>query len=101
MVPRTEGGDFRRDQASPRREEFCWAHLIRDFVKIAERRSDSERIGNALLAEAERMSGWWRRVRDGTLKRSTLVLDVLLAVAALGGHLKHNGEPGWITLRRG
>ena len=27
--------------------------------------------------------------------------DVLLAVAALGGHLKHNGEPGWITLRRG
>lgn len=27
--------------------------------------------------------------------------DVLLAVAALGGHLKHNGEPGWITLGRG
>jgi hypothetical protein len=27
--------------------------------------------------------------------------DVLLAVAALGGHLKHNGEPGWITLARG
>jgi hypothetical protein len=24
--------------------------------------------------------------------------DVLLAVAALGGHLKHNGEPGWRTL---
>ena len=27
--------------------------------------------------------------------------EVLLAVAALGGHLKHNGEPGWITLGRG
>lgn len=27
--------------------------------------------------------------------------DVMLAVAALGGHLKHNGEPGWITLGRG
>jgi Transposase DNA-binding/Transposase DDE domain len=27
--------------------------------------------------------------------------DVLLAVAALGGHLKSNGEPGWITLGRG
>jgi hypothetical protein len=27
--------------------------------------------------------------------------DVLLAVAALGGHLKHNGEPGWQTLARG
>jgi hypothetical protein len=27
--------------------------------------------------------------------------DVLQAVAALGGHLKHNGEPGWLTLGRG
>jgi hypothetical protein len=27
--------------------------------------------------------------------------DTLLAVAALGGHLKHNGEPGWLTLSRG
>jgi hypothetical protein len=27
--------------------------------------------------------------------------DVLLAVAALGGHIKWNGEPGWLTLSRG
>jgi hypothetical protein len=27
--------------------------------------------------------------------------DALLAVAALGGHLKRNGEPGWQTLARG
>jgi hypothetical protein len=27
--------------------------------------------------------------------------DVHLAVAALGGHLKNNGDPGWLTLRRG
>jgi hypothetical protein len=27
--------------------------------------------------------------------------DVLLSVAALGGHLKNNGEPGWIVLSRG
>jgi hypothetical protein len=27
--------------------------------------------------------------------------DALLAVAALGGHLKNNGEPGWQTLWRG
>ena len=25
----------------------------------------------------------------------------LLAVAALGGHIKNNGEPGWIVLGRG
>lgn len=53
------------------RHQFCWAHLIRDFVKIAERRTDSERIGNALLAESKRMFEWWNRVRDGTLARST------------------------------
>lgn len=29
------------------------------------------------------------------------VRDVLLAVAALGGHIKYSGDPGWITLGRG
>lgn len=27
--------------------------------------------------------------------------DVFLAIAALGGHLRNNGDPGWITLARG
>ena len=27
--------------------------------------------------------------------------DVLLAIAALGGHIKWNGEPGWLTISRG
>lgn len=27
--------------------------------------------------------------------------DVLMAVARLGGHIKNNGSPGWIILRRG
>jgi hypothetical protein len=27
--------------------------------------------------------------------------DVLLAIAALGGHIKWNGDPGWLTLGRG
>ena len=29
------------------------------------------------------------------------VRDALLAIAALGGHIKNNGEPGWIVLGRG
>lgn len=29
------------------------------------------------------------------------VRDVLLAVAALGGHIRWNGEPGWLTISRG
>jgi hypothetical protein len=27
--------------------------------------------------------------------------QALWAIAALGGHLRHNGEPGWLTLSRG
>jgi hypothetical protein len=27
--------------------------------------------------------------------------DILLAIAALGGHIKWNGEPGWLTISRG
>jgi len=79
------------------KHQFCWAHLIRDFVKIAERRCDSERIGNALLAEAARMFAWWHRVRDGTLARSTFRVkmrsvqrrvEALLAEGAAVHHFK-------------
>src|SRR5262249_35252583 len=27
--------------------------------------------------------------------------DIMLAVAALGGHIKNNGDPGWMVLGRG
>ena len=29
------------------------------------------------------------------------IFDAMLAVAALGGHLKRNGDPGWLVLGRG
>lgn len=35
------------------------------------------------------------------LPQAPTAREVLLAVAALGGHLKNNGEPGFITLGRG
>jgi len=52
-----------------RMRQVCWAHLIRDFVAIAERGGTSARIGDALLEEARRLFGWWHRVRDGDLTR--------------------------------
>lgn len=42
-----------------------------------------------------------QRVARRPLPQRPTVRDVMLAVAALGGHLKRNGEPGWITLWRG
>lgn len=35
------------------------------------------------------------------LPEKPTVRDVYLAIAALGGHIKHNGDPGWQTLGRG
>jgi hypothetical protein len=35
------------------------------------------------------------------LSDSPTVREVVYAIAALGGHLKHNGAPGWQTLARG
>ena len=40
-------------------------------------------------------------VRGRELPENPTVLDAMLSIAALGGHLKHNGLPGWQTLARG
>jgi hypothetical protein len=42
-----------------------------------------------------------RRVARKPLPKQPTARDVYLAIAALGGHLKHNGEPGWQVLGRG
>jgi len=34
-------------------------------------------------------------------KKDATVQDALYAIAGLGGHLKNNGPPGWLTLARG
>lgn len=52
------------------RRQVCWAHLIRDFKKIAEREGESKRIGWRLLVYTRRMFRLWNAVRDGTLTRA-------------------------------
>jgi hypothetical protein len=42
-----------------------------------------------------------RAMSKGRLPRHPSAEDALLAIAALGGHLKNNGPPGWIVLGRG
>jgi hypothetical protein len=39
--------------------------------------------------------------RRVTLSPSPTVAEALFAIAGLGGHLKRNGPPGWLTLTRG
>lgn len=42
-----------------------------------------------------------RAVAKKPLPQRPTVRDAMLAVAALGGHLKNNGDPGWLVLGRG
>jgi hypothetical protein len=42
-----------------------------------------------------------RTIARKPLPAAPTVLDVFLAIAALGGHIARNGPPGWQTLRKG
>lgn len=55
------------------RRQLCWAHLKRDFTRIAERTGVSGELGNALLEQQRLLFELWYRVRDGTLSPSELV----------------------------
>lgn len=42
-----------------------------------------------------------REISPKKLPRSPTVREAMLAIAELGGHLRSNGEPGWLILHRG
>ena len=42
-----------------------------------------------------------RQKNQKPLPSAPTVHDVFMAVAAIGGHLKNNGPPGWMVLSRG
>jgi len=56
--------------------QLCWAHLKRDFTKIAARTGVSEMLGGLLLKQHEKLFELWHRVRDGTLERSQFIRQV-------------------------
>ena len=60
-----------------KRRQLCWAHLKREFQKIAERSGASRQVGRDLMAQEKKLFRLWRRVRDGTLSRKEFQLLVL------------------------
>jgi transposase len=59
------------------RRQVCWAHLLRDFTKSAERSGVAGRIGEELIAYTQHMFAFWYRVRDGTLSRASFACHML------------------------
>lgn len=49
--------------------QICWAHLLRDFQGMVDRKGGGSVIGKRLLAQARLMFKWWHKVRDGTMTR--------------------------------
>jgi transposase len=52
--------------------QICWAHLRRDFQAMVDRGNAGSALGEELLRLAEDVFTQWYRVRDGTIRRSTL-----------------------------
>ena len=57
-------------------KQFCWAHLKREFTKMAERSGVSQRLGQALLEQEKKLFALWYRVRDGTKDRAAFQREV-------------------------
>src|SRR5258708_33931850 len=51
------------------RRQICWAHLIRKFAGLVERKGTGSLITRQLHGTAELIFHYWHRVRDGTMTR--------------------------------
>ena len=61
----------------------------------------SKRPGPATNALTPKQLEVLRAVAKKPLRAKPTARDAMLAVAALGGHIKNNGDPGWLVMGRG
>jgi hypothetical protein len=61
----------------------------------------TDRRAPATAALTSRQLEVLRAVARSPLPKRATARDAMLAIAALGGHLKSNGDPGWLVLGRG
>jgi transposase len=69
-----------------KRRQWCWAHLLRDFTSMSERRGKAGQIGKDLVLYTRRMFKWWHKVRDGTWTRAKFkkhMIDLRIEIMGL------------------
>lgn len=76
----------------PTQRQVCWAHLLRDFEAFLCRGGVSQRIGQNLLFEAQKMFHLWHRVRDGTLSRPSFATAMTAIKQQVGELLRKGAE---------
>ena len=74
------------------RRQLCWAHLLRDFTKIAEREGSAGRIGRVLVENTHRMFSFWYHVREGTLSRADFAMHMLFLRHQIETALQHGSQ---------
>ena len=77
-----------------KRRQYCWAHLNRDFQAMVDRGGEPAEVGRRLLAHSGEVFGWWHRVRDGTMARSTLRTNVAILRFLFRSDLRRGVECG-------
>ena len=75
------------------RRQVCWAHLIREFRKIAAYNQHQRPLGERLLAIATRIFAVWHRFRAEAIDRSTFLLEVTPLEAELRQALEDGLDP--------
>lgn len=47
--------------------QLCWAHITRDFIKIAQRDSDAGKTGDELLFHQNKIFYYWNKYKSGVI----------------------------------
>ncbi len=55
-----------------RKQQLCWAHLLRDFQSLIDAGGKAKTIGARLRTDARQLFHHWHRYRDGTITRQTM-----------------------------
>ncbi len=83
-----------------RKQQLCWAHLLRDFQSLIDVGRKAKAIGRRLKKCAETLFHHWHRYRDGAIARQTLRRNIrklwwpvyeTLEAGTLRLHGKHAG----------
>jgi transposase len=56
--------------------QLCWAHLIRDFHKLADAGGEAKRFSCPILLHIQKMFSIWHRFRDGEINRPQLQAEM-------------------------